>query len=306
MHVPCSATALHSGVQISDEEMRTYRTGFWGAALFGLLLVFLYAAWPQVARRFVFMPRPVHPSEKSPAYWGMGSEAEEVHFTTSDRVRLHAWWFRSRGEQACGTAIYFHGNNGNLLSRIRFAQNLAADGMQVLLVDYRGFGASEGVPSEPGLYRDASAAYHYVRTARGTRPNQIVLVGHSIGAAVAAELAGHHEVAALVLLSPFSSFPGATRARLPWLPDRVVNWDGSRFPTAVHVRRVRAPVLVARGQGDRFTVRSDALRVFDAVPGLKTWVEVPEVGHNDLSTSDGLQSALLRFRAHALNCPTGT
>lgn len=268
------------------------------------LLVVLYAVWPMVARSIAFMPRVIPADRQAPAHWGMGGEAEEVRFSAADGVRLHGWWFQARKPGVCsGTVIYFHGNKGNLLSRTRVAQSLAADGFHVLLIDYRGYGASEGSPSEAGMYRDATAAYRVVRERKQIEASRVILVGHSIGAAVAAELAGREEVAGLVLLSPFSSFPEATRARIPWLPDRVASWGGIRFPTVEHVARVAPPVLALRGDRDRFTQRADALRVFESVPGAKRWVDVVGVGHNDIATSPQFAAEFRRFAGRVLRCP---
>jgi hypothetical protein len=176
----------------------------------------------------------------------------------------------------------------------------------VLLIDYRGYGASPGTPTEAGLYQDARLAYRSLREAQKVPPEQILLMGHSIGAALATRVAADEPVAGLVLLSPFSSFPGATRARFPWAPGRIADWGGHRFPAAQDISRVTAPVLAIRGTRDAFTARADAHRMLAAAGGPATWVEVEGAGHNDLLSYRAAWDAIGAFRDRALRCDRAT
>jgi hypothetical protein len=131
--------------------------------------------------RFVFFPAPSSASDRTPAQAGV--QVEDVFITTSDGVKIHAWWAEAPG--AARTILYFHGNAGNLslrLPNIGWLQQLPAN---VLAVDYRGFGKSAGKPTEQGVYRDAEAAYDYLVTERKIPPEQIVVLGQSLGTAVA-------------------------------------------------------------------------------------------------------------------------
>ena len=106
-----------------------------------------------------------------------------MYFTTRDNVRLHAWWAPADG--ATKTFLYFHGNAGNLTHRIENISFLQQLPVNVLAVDYRGYGKSEGRPTEAGVYRDAEAAYDYLSKERGILSAEIVVLGQSMGSAVA-------------------------------------------------------------------------------------------------------------------------
>jgi pimeloyl-ACP methyl ester carboxylesterase len=263
----------------------------------------LYLAWPRVADALVFMPRVRTAQESDAARLYPNAGARSVAIPSDDGLHLHGWWFPARA-RPCGTVLYLYGNKGDLVSRGDVAREMARHRLNVLLVDYRGYGASPGTPSEAGLYRDARHAYRWIRDAQQVPPRQVLLVGHSIGAALATGVAAGEPVAGLVLLSPFSSFPGATRARLPWLPARIADWGGHRFAAAESIARVTAPVLAIRGTQDPFTDRTDARRVLQAAPGGGTWMDLQGAGHNDVLSHRAAWDAILAFRDRALPCGT--
>lgn len=263
----------------------------------------VYIAWPRIAGALVFMPR-ARTAEASDArrlYPHAG--ARSVTIPSNGGLSLHGWWFPARG-RACGTALYLYGNKGDIVSRGEVALVLARQRMNVLVVDYRGYGASPGTPSEAGLYQDARHAYWWIRDEQKVPPGQILLIGHSIGAALAAGVAAAEPVGGLVLLSPFSSFPNATHARLPWLPDRIADWGGYRFAAAESIARVTAPVLAIRGTRDPFTDRGDARRVLQSAQGPRTWLDLEGAGHNDILSHRAAWDAIVRFRGQALTCET--
>ncbi|MFQ5691117.1 MAG: alpha/beta hydrolase [Gemmatimonadota bacterium] len=164
------------------------------AAAFLGLLVALRLALPKLVPLFVFHPEPLRPRESHPRYWGY-PEAREVRFPTSDNLSLHGWWFPAAGpSERRGTAIFFHGNAGHIGPRGEIGAGLSRLGFDVLLPDYRGYGLSEGKPSELGLYRDAEAAYVYALRRSGGSAETLLVVGNSLGSAVAAELAARRPV----------------------------------------------------------------------------------------------------------------
>jgi pimeloyl-ACP methyl ester carboxylesterase len=146
-------------------------------------------------RRLIFFPN--YPDRLAGDWHPRGLPAEDVWLNTADGVRLHAWWIPTASAEFVFVA--FHGNASNMANRAevyRFLQELPAS---VLAVEYRGYGRSEGVPSEEGIYLDAQAAYDYLIQQRAAAPRRIIVFGQSLGTAAAADLAVTREVGGIVL-----------------------------------------------------------------------------------------------------------
>lgn len=253
----------------------------WGlvrAVLVGLLLAVLLLR--VFEDRFIFFPTPYTPGEAKPQDYGI--QVEEVFLTTSDGVRLHGWWAASPG--AADTILLLHGNAGNLRDRIEnigFLQQLPAN---VLALDYRGYGKSEGRPSEEGVYRDVQAAYDYLTRGRGVPAERLVVLGQSLGTAVAVDLVSKRRVAGLVLES---GFPSARRVaqRALWLPGlRFI--IRSRFDSAEKLKNIRVPVLVAHCRQDPVIPYALGEELYVAANPPKTWVSYSGSCHEPLYLID--------------------
>ncbi len=221
-----------------------------------------------------FLFRPRREVEGTPA--DVGLPYEDVTFATSDGIRIHAWWMPRDG--ARHTLLWFHGNAGNVGHRLGEAEQLHALGLSTLLVDYRGYGRSEGKPTEVGLYRDADAALAWLERERGLERDRIVLYGRSLGAAVAADLAAREPgFAALVAVTPFTSLRDVA-PRVMRLPG--VRWLAGRgFDVERRIADVSIPVLVVQGAEDTLTPPEMGRRIHAAAPEPKTYLEVPGGGH---------------------------
>jgi fermentation-respiration switch protein FrsA (DUF1100 family) len=189
--------------------------------------------------RLIYFPN--YPGRLSGDWRPKGLVVQDVWLRTADDVKLHAWWIAADGAEF--TFLAFHGNAANIANRAdiyRFLRDLPAN---VLAVEYRGYGRSEGAPSEAGLYRDAEAAYNYLVGERGIPPNRIIAFGLSLGTAVAADLASKHAVGGVVLVAPFPSAKAVARYVYPFLPGLglVVR---SKFDTAGKLARIHVPILV--------------------------------------------------------------
>lgn len=251
---------------------------------------------------FLYLPGPAGAGNGDPADHGL-SGGEDVVLTTSDGVRLQGWWVPASEDASCGAVVFFHGNAGSLAGRAFIARRLAASGFDVLLVEYRGYGRSEGRPDEEGLYRDARAARRHVVEERGMPPDRVVAAGHSLGSAVAAHLASRERVGAVVLTGAFTSVPELAAEIYRWLPDALFRgWPTQRFETERWVRKIVVPVLVARGEADRLVSRDQSRRVHQAAGPEAVWLEVPGAGHDDLWAVDAFWARLVPFLEGSLAC----
>ena len=220
----------------------------------------------------VYFPQTGREMVATPAVRGL--PYEDVSLKTEDGETLHAWWVPAARPR--GTVLLLHGNAGNISHRIDYAHMFRALDYHTLLVDYRGYGRSTGNPSEEGTYRDAQAAWQWLRD-RGTAEREIVLFGESLGGGVASWLAVRYAPRALVLASSFTSIPDLGAEVYPFLPVRRI----SRFSynTLERLASVKAPVLVIHSPGDELIPFTHGQRLYEAAREPKAFLEVSG-GHN--------------------------
>ncbi len=226
-------------------------------------------------KRFIFFPYKT--IEGTPDEWGM--PYEEIYFTTDDGLRLHGWLIPGTGSPI--TLLWFHGNAGNVSHRLENIK-LRRDrlGINILIFDYREYGRSEGRVSEEGTYRDGDAAIRYLQGRSGLDPGKIVLLGESLGGAVAVEMAIRHGCAALVLESPFLSIREMAKLSFPFLP--IGPFLRTRYDTLSKIDKVRAPILIVHGDRDEIVPIWHGRRLFEAAPEPKEFYTVKGAHHNDL------------------------
>lgn len=238
----------------------------------------LLARW--VSERMIFQPGP---SSYAPAE---GS----VRIPVGEGDTLAALWLPAPGAER---AVLFHHGNAEDLGDLRpFLERMRSEGLSVLAFDYRGYGASTGLPSEANALADAEAAYRWLTEALDVPPERVVLHGRSLGGAVALDLATRVPAAGLVLESTFTS-PSEVVLPGPPLPF-------GRFPSlrrARRARRVRMPVLVIHGTEDGVIPARHGRRLLAAVRGPASALWVEGAGHDDLTAvaGEGYWRALRRF-----------
>jgi fermentation-respiration switch protein FrsA (DUF1100 family) len=203
---------------------------------------------------------------------------EEVWFQAQDGTRLFGWYVPATGLSA--VLLWCHGNAGNIIHRLENLAALHKIGLSVFLFDYRGYGRSEGMPSEPGLYQDALAAYEVLTKAKQVPPERIVLFGRSLGAAVAGTLASQRPAAGLILESAFPSVEALAKFHYWGLP---MHWlVSAEYNLADRLRQVSRPVLVIHGDRDSLVPLQLGQEVFEAARPPKDLYVVHGAGHNDL------------------------
>ena len=208
----------------------------------------------------------------------LGLEFEDVYLTTSDGVRIHGWFVPGSGGP---TLLWFHGNGGNISHRVDNIAGLNQRlGVNILIIDYRGYGLSKGSPNEQGTYLDAEAAVAHALSRPDVDPERLVLFGRSLGCAVAAEMALRHDVYAVVLESPFTSISGMASRAYPFLPGLGL-LVGKMYDTLGKAARIEAPVMVLHGDSDEIVPFEMGREVFEAATEPKRFYRIRGAGHND-------------------------
>ena len=244
------------------------------------VVVVLYAAmgillrYTSVINQFIYFPDST--IYQDPGDFGL--EFEDVYLTTSDGVRIHGWFVPGSGDT---TLLWFHGNGGNISNR---ADNIAGLnrrlGVSILIIDYRGYGLSEGSPNEQGTYLDAETAVAHALSRPDVDPERLVLFGRSLGCAVAAEMALRHDVYAVVLESPFTSIQAMASRAYPFLPGLGL-LVGNMYDTLGKTARIDAPVMVLHGDSDEIVPFEMGREVFEAASEPKRFYRIRGAGHND-------------------------
>jgi fermentation-respiration switch protein FrsA (DUF1100 family) len=254
---------------------RTWRYYVWRvgrilliAYLFVLLLLMF------LENTLIFIPTNYADDDWAPA----GIVLEDAHFTAADGTKLHGWY--APREKPTAVVLFCHGNAGNVTHRIHVIRALHDRvGAAVLVFDYRGYGRSEGKPDEPGVLADARAARAWLAERAGVPPERIVLMGESLGGAVAVDLAADG-ARALILESTFSSMPDVAAYHYPWAPVRMLM--KTQFDSATKIRGYRGPLFQSHGDCDSIVPLRFAKRLFDAANEPKRFLLIEGGDHNDM------------------------
>ena len=234
----------------------------------------LLAKFTNVINQFIYFPE--RTIFQDPGDFGL--EFEDVYLETSDGVRIHGWFVPGSGGT---TLVWFHGNGGNISHRVDNIAGLNRRlGVGILIIDYRGYGLSEGSPSEQGTYLDAEAAVTHALSRPDVDPERVVLFGRSLGCAVAAEMAARHDVYAVVLESPFTSISAMARRAYSFLPGLGL-LVGNMYDTLDKASRIEAPVMLLHGDSDEIVPFEMGREVFEAAPEPKRFYRIRGAGHND-------------------------
>ena len=270
--------------------------------MFNLLLSILigYALVLALCRifesRLIFFPN--YPDRLGGDLNPRGLGAEDVWLSANDGTKLHAWWIPNQAAKF--TFLAFHGNAGNIADRATVYEFLRDTPANVLALEYRGYGRSEGTPSERGVHRDADAAYLYLVNTKSIDPKTIVSFGQSLGTAVAAHLAANHEVGGIVLEAPFPSASNVAR-RFYWFLPGVGLLMHSQFNTKKRLKEISAPVFIVHCNQDPVLPFQFGQDVYNAARSPKTFLEINGQCHEEASiiAPENYRAALRGFLNNA-------
>lgn len=246
-------------------------------AVFLFFVAFLYFG----QERLIFFP--TREITATPA--DVGLPFDDLRIPVGGDECIGAWYLRSRDSASAGaaTVLYCHGNGGNLSHRVVTAEFLTRLGVNVLLFDYRGYGLSDGRPSEANMYADAEAAYRWLIRERAVAPERLFIFGRSIGGAVAVELAGKVPCAGVVVESAMTSAADVGARMYPFMPVRLL--IRHRFDTLARIGRLRCPVLVTHSPDDEIIPFDMGRALYERAPEPKQFIALSG-GHNERAYYD--------------------
>jgi pimeloyl-ACP methyl ester carboxylesterase len=251
----------------------------WGLIL-GVVLALPVAIY-FLQDRLIFHPQPVAENRRAL----IAQQADSVFIQAADGTRLHAWY-----RKGSPLILYFGGNAEEVSWMLaRTARN--APGTGWLLVDYRGYGSSEGAPSQDALIQDGMQWYAWAREKLAAQ--NILLFGRSLGTGVVVRIAAANPVAGVILVSPYDSLTNVARHHYPYLP---VSWMLKHpFDSLQHAPGITAPLLCLVAGRDEVIPIVHSKRLFDAWKGPRRWVELESAGHNSTDDVPAFWQAIREF-----------
>jgi len=237
--------------------------------------------------RLIFFPQPLGQDPLKTKY---GAAIEEVNLLTADRVRLHGWLLHAKAAPTPAPLIVYFGGNAEEVSWLASTADQYA-GWSLLMLNYRGYGRSEGRPGEAALFSDALQIYDYAasRAAAG----QVVVMGRSLGSGVAVYVAAQRPVAGVVLVSPYDSIESVARGVYPFLPIGLMLKH--RFDSLARAPQIKAPLLCLVASDDRVIPRPHSERLYAAWGGNKQWREIAHTAHDDIAGAAAYWDAIADF-----------
>jgi uncharacterized protein len=255
-----------------------------GRRIVSLLLTLLIAYLIALIVLRLFEPQliffPNYPGRLEGDWHPRGLPVEDVWLKASDGTKLHAWWIPNK--DAKFTFLAFHGNASNIANRASVYEFLRTSPANVLALEYRGYGHSEGKPSESGIYLDAEAAHQYLVDVQRIDPKSIISFGQSLGTAVAANVAARLPVGAAVLEAPFPSASALAR-KIFWFLPGIQFFVHGQLNTAARLQQARVPLLVVHCTQDPVIPFEFGQAVYDRAPEPKRLLRIENMCHEEAS-----------------------
>jgi fermentation-respiration switch protein FrsA (DUF1100 family) len=216
------------------------------------------------------------------------ADMHKVELTAADGIKLSAWFKPAQPNKP--TLLYLHGNAGNLEHCGEKLRPFLDAGLGVLALDYRGYGMSQGKPTEQGIYADARAALDFLP------PTPVILYGESLGSGVAMQMAVERPITALILEAPFTSIGDAGAVHYPWLPTRWLSID--KFDSAAKIAKVNAPILIMHGERDPTVPAAHGRRLLALAGAKAEGFFFPDGDHVNLHELGSAQQVLDFIKRH--------
>jgi uncharacterized protein len=251
------------------------------AGMYGILCLILFF----MQAKLLFYPH-IPSRELTAKPSDIGLDYESVTITTSDNIRIHGWFVAARPEKA--TLLFFHGNAGNISHRLDSIKIFHELGFSIFIIDYRGYGQSEGTISEQGTYLDAEAAWNYLTQTRNIPEQQIIILGRSLGGAIAAKVAAKYNPGVLILESVFTSVPDLAARLYPVFPARLLS--RFRYDARKMVESVACPVLIVHSPDDEVVPFENGQQLFESAPSPKEMLRIQGDHNNGFRASKGTYS----------------
>jgi len=246
------------------------------------LVILIFSLFSFVYLRYFEKKGIYYPSKEiilSPA--DVGLKHEDIFFTTDDNLRLNGWFVPSG--QSRGTLLFCHGNAGNISHRVEIIKIFNQLNLNVFIFDYRGYGRSQGVPTEQGLYKDAQAAFQYLLSRGDVDQGTIIIYGKSIGANVAIKLASMVKAAALISESGFTSAYDMGRRLFPYLP---IKWIITvKFDAQSTIKNIAIPKLIIHSEDDEIIPFTMGKKLFEVAASPKELYQMQGTHNEAIFTS---------------------
>ncbi|WP_108650240.1 alpha/beta hydrolase [Dongshaea marina] len=246
-----------------------------------LIFITLICSLMSSGCKYVINAMAFHPDTRNTLPSGLlPKNVEEVSIDTSDHLKIEGYFIPDLKSDKI--LLYFHGNAGNISHRLDDLLQLHRMGINVLGIGYRGYGKSQGEPSEEGIYIDGSSAFHYAVQQLGFKAENIYILGRSIGTTVAVNTAQNKEIRGLILITPLTS--AKDYAQSGGL-SAVSFLAGDSFDNIGKIENILSPVLIVHGDRDSVIPIHLGKKLFNKIKANKEFIEIDGAGHNNLSTT---------------------
>ncbi len=249
------------------------------ALLLYVLMSLLLSGCEAIFNNIAFYPDKINVPNKDQ----LPIDIDEFYLKSEDEISIQCLWLPRPGSDKL--IIYFHGNAGNVYHRLDTLQILRNIGVNVVGVSYRGYGKSEGSPSESGIFKDGQAVYQHVKK-KGFTPGRIMIFGRSIGTTVAVNTAVDQPIAGLILVTPLTTGKAMARKGGFGILSFIA---GNSFDNFGKINRIRTPLLIVHGTHDRVIPFEFGKQLYDQAKMPKQFIRIEDANHNDLQSTYGQQ-----------------